>query len=297
MDKVKIVFVILHYLAADDTIECINSILENVKYADKSVVVVDNASPNDSFGKIKNTYAGREDMVFIQNEENLGFARGNNVGFLYAKKEYNADFIVMLNNDTIITQPDFCEVIISKYDKTEFSVLGPDILSGHGYHQNPMKRRDWTVFKLRLYQLRAVLRLIDAGLLMLGAVILRKKKKAAAAKPAVIGDITGVLLNGSCLIFSPIYIERFDGLDPRTFLYMEEDLLKMHMDKNGLKMLYSSDLRIFHKESVSSDMLDSTEREREIRRLLNNIHSIDICIECMKEFDAADDADAEQAIQ
>ena len=45
---IDIVFVVLHYLTIDDTIECVNSIKEKCKKGNFRIVIVDNASPNNS---------------------------------------------------------------------------------------------------------------------------------------------------------------------------------------------------------------------------------------------------------
>ena len=43
------------------------------------------------------------------------------------------------------------------------------------------------------------------------------------------------------------------GLDPSTFLYMEEDILFLHLMKNNLKSIYCPDITIYHKEDASTD--------------------------------------------
>ena len=48
---------------------------------------------------------------------------------------------------------------------------------------------------------------------------------------------------------------KFDGLHDETFLYMEEDILKLYADFWGFMMLYSSALQIYHKEDVSTDLV------------------------------------------
>jgi len=67
-------------------------------------------------------------------------------------------------------------------------------------------------------------------------------------------DVENTILHGACLIFSPSYIEEFEGLNKDTFLYMEEDILKLNADYYKFKMLYSGDLVIYHKEDAATDM-------------------------------------------
>lgn len=81
-------FVILHYMAKQETIDCVASILKKTKAEPMkvSIVIVDNASANGTGRELQQLYQGAENIYVILNPENLGFARGNNVGFEFAKK-------------------------------------------------------------------------------------------------------------------------------------------------------------------------------------------------------------------
>ena len=78
-------FVILHYISITDTIECIESILKNINYLKYYIIVVDNGSKNNSGNILKEKYKNNSNVKVILNENNLGFARGNNVGYKLAK--------------------------------------------------------------------------------------------------------------------------------------------------------------------------------------------------------------------
>ena len=110
-------FVILHYKTANDTIDCIESLLalERREGDTISVVVVDNASNNGSLEILKEKYAGIDGITFLENRENLGFAKGNNVGYRYARETLHADFIAVLNNDIIVRSKDIVPRIAALY--------------------------------------------------------------------------------------------------------------------------------------------------------------------------------------
>ena len=106
-------FVVLHYGDATVTMEAI----ESIRSLDRdgrnvSVIVVDNASPNGTGEQVKKQIDFLPDFYYIHNEENLGFARGNNVGFKYAKNELKADFIILMNNDAVIESGDFFALVV-----------------------------------------------------------------------------------------------------------------------------------------------------------------------------------------
>lgn len=278
-------FVVLHYLSDKDTIECVDSILNNVKYPNLNIVIVDNASTNDSFSVLKNYYDSdlyKSKVFLLSSKENVGFAKGNNIGFHYCKYNLKSDFIVLLNNDVIIEQNNFCDLIIKKWEKKDYYVLGPDIITKDGIHQNPLKQKKWSLLKLHLFNLKNYIRLADSYLLFIDKYLLRFRNKKLANK-YIIGDVENVRLHGACLIFSPDYVEKFDGLCDKTFLYMEEDILQMEMDHYDFKMLYSSELSLMHKEDVSTNMIVKNSRKKQQFFLKNLIKSTKACGSRLKE--------------
>ena len=96
----KLAIVILNFNGLDDTLACLDSIK---KLIDDGIgvetIVVDNFSSDGS----QEALSKIEDINFIQNQDNLGYAGGNNVGIKYAIKR-GADAVLILNNDTIVDQ-------------------------------------------------------------------------------------------------------------------------------------------------------------------------------------------------
>ena len=264
----KIAYVILHYLAEKDTIECAESIINATKDSEHetTIIIIDNGSTNNSYNTIKKSFEGNESVVIIRNDDNLGFAKGNNVGFRYAKEKIRADFIVQLNNDTLVEQNDFNEKIVSKYEEKHYAVLGPDIVTTDGCHQNPGNKQSWRLRELAFFRLKKRARILLTYLNMdsLASRAIESTKKIYHTK-TLCEDVENTILHGACLIFSPLYISQFDGMCDETFLYMEEDILKLQADYYGFLMLYSSELMVFHKEDVSTNMVEGTSNEK-IRR-------------------------------
>ena len=114
---------------SEDTLKCIDSIRENVRYKNYHIVVVDNGSPNGTGLELKARFKNDEHVTVILNSKNLGFAKGNNIGYSYARNELKSDFIAVINNDIFIEQPDFIELFIQRYNKKPYHILGPDIVS------------------------------------------------------------------------------------------------------------------------------------------------------------------------
>lgn len=262
MENYNFTFVVLHYQTLDDSIGCVESILSNINYENYNIIIVDNKSPNLTGNVLKEKYKSYPKINVILNEENMGFAKGNNVGFNYAKKELKSDFIALINNDTFIQQPDFITKIINKYSDLKFHILGPDIISTiDGIHQNPriltLQNRERLKKYLRLYNILLFLNYFGLDK------ILETLKKKIINKPFVTPEQNisiqwdkeqnDVKLHGSALVFSPLYIMKYNGLHPSTFMYSEEAILYFIAKRDDLKTVYFPSVKIFHKEDSSTN--------------------------------------------
>ncbi len=104
----SVYIVILNWNGADDTLECLDSLVA-LTYPNFNVVVVDNGSTDDSVSKLR-AYSSRYPIVLLETGCNLGYAGGNNVGTRHAL-ECGADFVLVLNNDTTVA-PDLLEKLM-----------------------------------------------------------------------------------------------------------------------------------------------------------------------------------------
>ena len=263
----KIVFVILHYQAIEQTINCIKSIKEKICEEEYEIVVVDNNSTNGTGKELKDLYDKDEKVHIILNKENLGFARGNNIGFKYAKEKLNADFIAMINNDTCIVQKDFFEIIKQEYEKSKFAVLGPKIILLNN-EINPLITKELTIKNVKKEKNRVIISLIFNYLHIENILIYMKKKIKKHISnnkedlKSTDNRYENIILHGCCLIFSPIYIEKFDGLDDRTFLYHEEELLYIRLKRNSMLSVYNSNLLIFHEEDAATNAIAKSKNKK-----------------------------------
>ena len=118
-------FVILNYNSFELTKECIKKIKKIKTNRSISIIVVDN---NTLEKQEYNTLTKSADKIIVNNE-NLGFAKANNIGINYAKDKYNPDFICVLNSDCFIEQDSFIDSIYQIYNNKTFDILGPKIYS------------------------------------------------------------------------------------------------------------------------------------------------------------------------
>jgi len=114
----KVAIIVLNWNGWRDTIKCLES-LQQITYPNYQIVVVDNGSTDDSVERLKAAYP---DLSLIVTHKNLGYAGGNNIGIRYAL-EQGADYVLILNNDTIV-EPNVLTVMVDVAKKTGASVVG-----------------------------------------------------------------------------------------------------------------------------------------------------------------------------
>lgn len=256
----NIVFSLLHYESLTDTAECIDSLIKYLHNPRVHIVVVDNGSQTGKLSTISSNYDQYQNIHFLYSEKNLGFAKGNNIGFLYAKKTLSADIIILANNDLIFLQENFVEEMVDLAHITKFDIAGPTIVSMvDGKKQNPVPVQYQTISAVNKRILKNTI------LLFLSFLNLDKTAQKLIAKPVVEYFPTEDMdyqLHGACLLFANQYIEKYDGLYDGTFMYGEEDILKYLSQRNGMKMLYLKDLTVYHKEGSSTESIYGKGREK-----------------------------------
>lgn len=280
--KKKICFVILHYMALEVTKECVDSIIKLQNGHFIEIVIVDNGSTNKTGKKLKTMYEQNKRVHIILLENNSGFANGNNVGYEYAKKILQVDFIVIANSDTCFLQKNFIETIYKIYNEINFSVLGPDIINTEGIHQNPYRKK--------ALSRNEVTRLLINKKVMYWFMMLQKRypilgrynlpwklyiKKGNRDRKVPDKQLENVVLHGSCIILSPIFLENNEQVFYlNTFMYGEEDILGYVCKIRNYRIVYSSQLQVIHKEEKSTKFYYIDEIERNLFRL---VHGIDSC--------------------
>lgn len=259
----RICFVILHYNVVNETISCIESVLRQIEMCKRAVIeiiVVDNGSPNESGRMLAEKYSHVEAVHILLETKNHGFARGNNIGFRYAHKARRADFIILSNNDIEIKQDNFFDEMLCVYEKSNFAVCGPDIYSPYrGIHQNPKRERAYEkeeVEKL-IARYRQKIRIFK-WLKKTGTYTFFHKAKTiffrgGKGERRTEEEKDHVVLHGAFLIFGPEYLTQFpQGLYPGTFMYFEEEFLYCLCRERNLRMLYTPQLTVVHREGAAT---------------------------------------------
>ncbi len=220
-------FVILHHKTLDVSLSCLDNLLKVAP--DSPIVVVDNGSNDGSGEELRRRFSDYKNVVIIINDQNLGFAKGNNVGYKYVKDNFDVDCVVVMNNDVIITQPNFAEIIASYMLENHLYVCGPDIITPEGRHQNPLQREPFSTFRIIKWMLMDCIRLIMLTLHLFEKKILATYTSVSNSYQRQDIDLNGItdcVLHGSCVAYSSDYLSKEDfAFVPVTFLYAEEMIL------------------------------------------------------------------------
>lgn len=119
----KISVIIVSWNTKKITLDCINSIYHShCERENLEIIVVDNASTDGSVKAIEKAYP---DVIIIRNQENLGFAKANNIGI----KRAQGNYITFINSDVIV-QNGCLDTLVSFLENTSKAGLcGPKILN------------------------------------------------------------------------------------------------------------------------------------------------------------------------
>ena len=120
----KIIAIIVTYNGKKWYDRCFGSMLNSSVPVD--VVVVDNASNDDTVGYIKTNYPA---VHVISSQENYGFAKANNIGMKYALAQ-EADYVFLLNQDAWVEQDTIEKLLQTFQDNDNVGIASPVHLNG-----------------------------------------------------------------------------------------------------------------------------------------------------------------------
>lgn len=118
VDEKKLSILIVNWNGKNLLAKCIGAILAEISGSEWEIIVIDNGSDDDSVALIENHFP---EVVLIKNDTNIGFARAVNKGI-----EISAgDFILLLNNDAIITPESLDRLVDIMISEPAVGIAGP----------------------------------------------------------------------------------------------------------------------------------------------------------------------------
>jgi len=240
---------VLSYKNADDTIRCLES-LRDITYKNYRILLIDNGSNERTIERLK-PYLKRSELLLLR--RNFGFGVAFNMGIKEALSR-GADYILLLNNDTVLDRG-FLEPLVEALEGNgEAAMASPLILRASSPNEVEFYKGKMCLWKGIGYNIDRIRFILDwlrkenkidsRALLKTKAVLLERNEKA----PHVIETDYAT---GCCLLINPRKFEEkgMGFFDEDYFLYFEDDDLSARVRKNGLKILFCPNSRIWHKGS------------------------------------------------
>lgn len=208
--------IIVNYNTCALTLQCLQSIYKEIWGISFEVIVVDNASTDNSIVQIREMYPA---VILIANNENLGFGRANNLGVKYAKGTY----LFFLNSDTIVISNIVRQFFDFMEEHPEYASCGGNLLDKHGVNTTshgrfPSLFQEFSDIGFRKFYLQ------------------RYKQRWAIGQTVSEGTITSVdYICGADIFIRKSVFDSMGGFDRNIFMYYEETDLYYRMRQAGLK--------------------------------------------------------------
>jgi GT2 family glycosyltransferase len=217
----RVSVIIVNWNGTGDTLECLRSVASaKSNNVDVDVIVVDNASEVDPTAEIKSAFAG---ATVARLERNVGFAAGCNVGIKEAIAK-GSDYILLLNNDTII-KPGLFDALLASFQKdSKLGIISPVVYDSTG------EQFDFAGAKINF---------------ALGEFAHIQTKPQSDL-------IRTDYVSGSCMMIPRSAIERIGLFDEPLFAYFEDVDLCLRARRAGLGLGCTPTATIVHKGSAST---------------------------------------------
>lgn len=285
-NNAKIAIVILNWNSWYDTIECLESVLQ-LSHTNYRIIVVDNKSTNDSISKIKDWAQGmlpvesnfveydktnkplrvfecdvhessqfaqgelwsKYDMFLVKNDSNAGFSAGYNVGIRFALEMSDAEYVMVVNNDTVIAKDAVKHLLDKMTSDVNCGLAGGKIY----YYHEPQ----------RIWYGGGKISWLYGGGRYIDRDVLEDAQMAKDDAPRMMPFLTG------CFWFIRSSAIAKAGLLPEEYFMGGEEYEYSHrMKRAGYNLWYVPSCKIWHKVGRSHDVQagDNINNERVDRK-------------------------------
>lgn len=218
--------VILNYNVCNFLEQCLLSVKLALKNIDAEVIVIDNASTDKSALMVKERFP---EVVYIQNTENVGFPKANNI----AVKKAQGEYVCILNPDTVVAEDTFEQLLSFAKDKKDLGIIGCRLIDGKGNFL-PESKRNIPTYSV-------------AFLKMLG---FSNKYYNNNLKENEIG-LNDIFVGAFMFLKKQTYLD-LNGFDEDFFMYGEDIDLSYRFIKKGFKNYYYGQSTIIHYKGEST---------------------------------------------
>lgn len=217
----KLTVVIVNYNVKYYLEQCLLSLYRAVDRISSEVIVVDNASTDDSQSYITERFP---ELTYIYNVENVGFARANNQAMRQARGEY----ILLLNPDTLLPEPNITQVLDFMDTHTDAGACGVKMIAPDG-HFLPESKRGYPSPATSFWKLIGMHHFFPNNPRFDGYYLSRLSADAIHQVP---------VLAGAYMMFRGEALKHSGLLDEDFFMYGEDIDLSCRIIESGYKNYY-----------------------------------------------------------
>lgn len=277
--KLMFSIVIIDYFSYLRTYQFTRDFINNCIYSELNIIIVDNSSSDENFNKlkdcfeqygiltdlnkiiknsnfnyyddIKNIYAINHNFenkkikfVIIQNKENFGFAKGNNIGASVSRCLFNPKYLIFSNNDILFNNGKLDLNIFIKYfnNNNKIALIGPKVIGLDNKIQSPHKYLSiWKrLFILHMFwPITNIVKRISN--MEIGSDIVE-----------VYGSKYVYRVIGAFMVFDADKFLEIKMFDEETFMYAEELIIAEKIKSERYLTLYIDDVVITHEEGYTT---------------------------------------------
>ena len=243
MLKVELAIIIVNWNGGELLRRTVESVIVSPPSIEYEIVVVDNASTDDSVAMLRTSKLGREltdrgRLRIIENSENRGFGPANNQAFRLT----DAHLILLLNPDTEVTADSIDRLIATVQSNSRIAAAGPRLLNVDGSLQISVWRNPPAAWEILLSQLKLYLLLPRRfrGELLLGGHWDHNRERRVP------------MLSGAAILVRRTVIEEVGGFDERFHMYGEDNEWCLRILRAGWDMVFQPDAVVLHHGAQSS---------------------------------------------
>ncbi|RZJ63539.1 MAG: glycosyltransferase family 2 protein [Flavobacterium sp.] len=214
---------------------CVQSVQDALRGIDGEIIVVDNNSPDDSCAMMRERFP---DVALIENKDNAGFPKGNNIGVAAAKGKY----ICILNPDTVVSNDTFTNVLAFAERQQDLGIIGVKLIDGRGDFLPESKRGVPTPW-VSVTKIGALYKLFPKNKLF-NRYYAQHIDKNETGKTEV--------LVGAFMVMEREQYLAVGGFDEDCFMYSDDIDLSYMILKSGLNNFYFHETSVIHYKGEST---------------------------------------------
>lgn len=230
----NILLIVLNYNDFETTIKFLKNV-EGFERIDK-IVVVDNNSTDNSFEELLKYESDKIDV--IKNNQNLGYAHGNNFGMKYAQQKYNPTYFIIANPDISFEENTIYVMEQELKKNSKIALVAPKMISINFPNE------------LTAWKLPSLLQNITSNFIIFTKIFGNSLRYLNIDKERT-QEVE--VLPGSFFMVEKVKMQEVDYFDDRTFLYFEENILAYKLKEKGYSNILINDVNYMHEHSKSID--------------------------------------------